>query len=135
MVERTEDEIFESQDFVIEPSPHFSEKSGLAMATTLVNIERRVTVPVRVMNPFSHEITIPRDSVVGTAEVGIADSDPLFEMEDEAEVENFTPVRRLKLQKVDSTEPLCTTSEVKHCSDTVPQHLSELLTIICLTIL
>ena len=89
MVERTEDESFESQDFVIEPSPHFSEKSGLAMATTLVNIERRVTVPVRVRNPFSHEITIPRDSVVGTAEVGIAGSDPLFEIEDEAEARKF----------------------------------------------
>ena len=44
-----------SQDVVIESSPHFSEKSGLPMATTLVNIEKRVTVPVRVMNPFSRE--------------------------------------------------------------------------------
>ena len=66
--------------------------------------------------------------MVETAEIGIADSDLFFEMDDEADVENFTPTRRLKLQKVDITEPLCTTSEVKHCyADTVQQHLCELL--------
>jgi hypothetical protein len=56
----------ENENLLLEPSSNFSENFSLLMAPAVIKIAKRITVPVRVMNPFNESKTVYRDTVLGT---------------------------------------------------------------------
>ncbi|KAK3096184.1 hypothetical protein FSP39_024155 [Pinctada imbricata] len=117
-LERKEDE---SEDLIIEPTEKFYERCNLLLASTVVNIERRLTAPLRVMNPFSHEVTLHKGTVIGLAEECSSDCTSLISVEDHDETENHQPVRRIKLERNMCKEKKLLTSDAE-----LPTHLLKL---------
>ena len=92
------DDLNGNQDFLLEPTTEFMQNFPLSMAATLVNIKDNVTSRVRIMNPFDIKYTLRQDSVIGEAERLEMEPYLMLECEDIEEVNNFDPVRRIKLQ-------------------------------------
>jgi hypothetical protein len=55
-----------NENLLIESSSTFSENFSLLMAPAAINIAKRITVPVRVINHFNELKTVYRDAVLGT---------------------------------------------------------------------
>ena len=68
-LDRSENDDLLTSDIILEPSPGFQEKYGLFMASSLSNIDSRVTHKVRLLNPCPNDISIKQDTTLGTAEV------------------------------------------------------------------
>ncbi|XP_062602935.1 uncharacterized protein LOC134264683 [Saccostrea cucullata] len=67
-VERNSEEDKEKM-YLFESSPEFTAKSSLLVAPAAIDIVRKVTVPLRIMNPLEETKTLYQDTVLGTAEV------------------------------------------------------------------
>ena len=68
-VDRYENDEFSTEtDWLIEPTEHFTETYPLRMAASLVDINQGCTCKVRILNPFSTDVSIKQDAVVGKAE-------------------------------------------------------------------
>ncbi|KAK3086009.1 hypothetical protein FSP39_012082 [Pinctada imbricata] len=82
-----------------------------------------MTAPVRVLNPFSHEVVLYANTTIGVAGECLVTSEPLVENEDASEEENLQPVRRIKLSRnVDPKVEYSANSDEIH----VPAHLEQL---------
>ena len=67
-VERKDNLIDESGDLMIQPRTEFLERNSVMMASTVVNVTRRVTVPCRILNLNNEEVSLHQNTVIGTAE-------------------------------------------------------------------
>ena len=111
-------------DLIIEPSDSFASRSGIVVASALVNIRQKVAVSVRVMNLYPSEVDIFEGAIIGSAGEVAECSDPIFDVEDPEEIENKCSIRRIKLSETvteRSTRGNCATEKCK-----VPDHLQEL---------
>lgn len=57
------------ETILFEPSLRFTAKSSLLLASAAIDVVRRVTVPLRIMNPLEEPKTVFQDTVLGTGEV------------------------------------------------------------------
>ncbi|CAC5407737.1 unnamed protein product [Mytilus coruscus] len=99
-VEKTDlDSWFAHQEFLIEPSPDFMEKSCIIISTCLVDLASHVTGTIRLMNPFMNEVIIHQNTVIGTAHLNEFEIIHLTNIEDNSENETsrYSSVRRLPL--------------------------------------
>ena len=83
LVDRPENDA--SSRGIVEASPDFTESHAVVVAPTLVDIADQVTVKVRVMNPFTEDVSIRQDTVIGhfedvhsEPEVAIKGEEPAF---------------------------------------------------------
>ena len=67
-VEREEGDDSQSGDFIVEATESFKERYPLQMATTLIDVNRRPTCKVRVLNPFPTKVKLWQDAEIGRAE-------------------------------------------------------------------
>ena len=74
---------------IFEPTEEFRASHSLLVAPAILNIAKRVTVPLRVMNPFNHSLMLYQDAVIGTAE-DIQDCIVREVVTDLAEIRNVT---------------------------------------------
>ena len=88
-VERDEEESKNQGDLIFEPTEEFRASHSLLVAPAILNIAKRVTVPLRVMNPFNHSLMLYQDTVIGTAE-DIQDCIVREVVTDLAEIRNVT---------------------------------------------
>ena len=125
------DEFSAETDWLIEPTEHFLDTYPLRMAATLVDINQGCTCKVRLLNPFSTEVSIKQDAVLGKAEPIVGHPQILLAQENEEDEGDFHRARRVKLQpeatvKSQGTVP-ANTREVKIGMTTpVPEHLQDL---------
>ena len=125
------DEFSAETDWLIEPTEHFLDTYPLRMAATLVDINQGCTCKVRLLNPFSTEVSIKQDAVLGKAEPIVGHPLILLAQENEEDEGDFHRARRVKLQpeatvKSQGTGP-ANTREVKIGMTTpVPEHLQDL---------
>ena len=125
-VKRTEsDDDDDNASYIIEPTEHFTETYPLQMAATLVNLNTTTTQKVRLLNPFSSQVTIRQDTVIGKAEK-IDDTTKLITiMERDTGSDNNNCVRKIQLNKGD-TDILRKVDVSKSAEITVPEHLKQL---------
>ena len=101
-VEKTDlDSWFSQQEFIIEPSSSFMERSSLLIATSLVDLSKSITGKMRLMNPLKTDVTIHQNTVIGVAELNEDKIVPLFTPDNE-EQEHGT-IRRLQLHSEENT--------------------------------
>ena len=132
-VERHDYDDFSSEsECLIEPTDHFKETYPLQMAATLIDINKGCTSKIRLLNPFTREVSIKQDAVVGTAEVIEGTPKILFEQENQTEKNNFYKVRRVDIgSKIDEdfSHEISQNirQSIKDKSDvSVPEHLQDL---------
>ena len=66
-IERIANTSRQNKNLLLEPFRiFFGENSSLLLAPALINIVKRITVPVRVMNPLKESKTVYQDTVLGT---------------------------------------------------------------------
>jgi len=83
-------------EVIIEPTPTFSERHSLIMASSLVDLTKDQVCQVRVLNPFDKSVVIHKDTVLGYAESFGEVLNQVVEVEDEQELGNLHSVRRLQ---------------------------------------
>jgi len=86
-------------EVIIEPTPTFSERHSLVMASSLVDLRRSKACKVRVMNPFEKPAVIHKRTVLGYAEPFAETLSQVAEVEDEGELGNLDSVRRIQICK------------------------------------
>nr|XP_034339273.1 uncharacterized protein LOC117693135 [Crassostrea gigas] len=75
-------------DLLFEPSEDLMERTSLLMAQSIVNVRGKMTVPLRILNPFDETKVLHPDTVVGTV-------DEFFGVLRRVEqVDNLTEIRR-----------------------------------------
>ena len=67
-VDRADLDSKNEDDLMFEPSEEFMADHSLLVAPAVLNTAKRVTVPLRVMNPYERSLTLYQDAVMGTAE-------------------------------------------------------------------
>ena len=88
-VEKYEHDEFSAEaDWLIEPSENFSETYPLRMASTRIDINQSSTCKVRILNPYSTDVSIEQGAIIGKAEPMVARK---------SEVENIHRVRSVRL--------------------------------------
>lgn len=55
-------------DLLFEPSEDLMERTSLLMAPSIVNVRGKMTVPLRILNPFDETKVLHPDTVVGTVD-------------------------------------------------------------------
>ena len=131
-VERHDYDFSSESECLIEPTDHFKETYPLQMAATLVDINKGCTGKIRILNPFTREVSIKQDAVVGTAEVIEGTPKILFEQENQTEKNNFYKVRRVDIgskKDEDFSHEISQNIQqsIKDKSDvSVPEHLQDL---------
>ena len=80
---------------MIEPTENFKERYPLQMASTLVNINQSPTCVIRLFNPFTTEVKLRQDAVIGSAEKIERVVSVLSSKENDKEESNFFAVRRV----------------------------------------
>jgi hypothetical protein len=80
---------------ILEVSPTFAESHPVVVAPTLVDIADQVTVKVRVMNPFTEDVSIKQDTVIGHFEDIHSEPEIAIKEEDPALRNEFGSVRRI----------------------------------------
>lgn len=119
---------------LIEPTQQFKERYALMMASNLADINQAPTVKVRLMNPFGGSVSIKQGAVIGSAEDLTHNSilQTVVNSEDLSAMGDFNTVRRIKVCKESSTEPMLLSREIKRPSTidtdnlTIPSHLQGL---------
>ncbi|CAG2239901.1 unnamed protein product [Mytilus edulis] len=78
------------QEFLIEPSADFMEKSSLIITTCLVDLAGRVMSKITLVNPFMKEVTIHRNTLIGTARLMEFEVIHLVNVKDNSKYETST---------------------------------------------
>ena len=126
-VERFESDDSDLQaDYVIEPTENFKERYPLQMASTLVNINQSPTCVIRLLNPFTTEVKLRQDAVIGSAEKIERVVSVLSSKENDKEESNFFAVRRVVTSLPDTVTGGAKFHKPKKVSQ-VPNHLKSLL--------
>ena len=125
------DEFSTETDWLIEPTEHFTETYPLRMAATLVDINQGCTCKVRILNPFSTDVSIKQDAIVGKAEPIAGKPQVIFTKESEEEENNFHMARSIKLlqkgvEQFQDVEPASARAVNTDMKPPVPQHLRDL---------
>lgn len=98
-------------DLLFEPSEDLMERTSLLMAPSIVNVRGKMTVPLRILNPFDETRVLHPDTVVGTV-------DEFFGVLRRVEqVDNLTETRRCSSELPGDRDSR---------SDVVPKHLMSL---------
>ena len=109
----------------VEPDADIAMKYSVVVAPCIVDISRRCTVQVRVLNPTWNNVSLKQDMILGMAEAVAEPPVLLLENEHEMEVGNWSSVRRIGQGPTDisTTSPshISPTTEVDHLN--VPEHL------------
>ena len=84
----------EQCDFILEPDPSLAERYSVAMAASMVDVNRTVTQAVRIMNPFPTPTKLHQDCLIGYAEP-VEQVTVLKETEDDLEKTNMITVRSI----------------------------------------
>lgn len=121
-LERYEADEGEVADFVVEPTTQFTDRYPLQMAATVVNINGGPTCKVRVMNPFTSEVELKQDAVIGRAERVERIISVISRVENFNEEENRSTVRRIQLSQQGTQKSQPVVCEEKG----VPEHLQSL---------
>ena len=109
-LDRSEDDDLQTCDITLEPSSDFQEKYILLMASSLSDLDSKVTHKVRILNPYPNDISIYQDTTLGTAEmvvktVTLVDQEhrgslPLVSSDNGHQIsalgDNFTTLRHIK---------------------------------------
>jgi hypothetical protein len=70
MIQRNEKDFERPQEvYAIEPDPTFEIKNAVVVAAALVDSTKKVSIPMRIMNPSNNEANLKQDDVVGHAEI------------------------------------------------------------------
>ena len=101
------------------------------MAATLVDLNQGCTCKVRLLNPFTTEVSIKQDAVLRKAEPIVGHPQILLAPENEEDEGNFHGARRVKLQpeataKSQDTVPGYTREVKIDLTTPVPEHLQDL---------
>ncbi|XP_053390637.1 uncharacterized protein LOC128553493 [Mercenaria mercenaria] len=124
-IERVEeDDANQEVNYLVEATDTFKGKYQLAMAATLVNINRTTTNKVRFLNPHPAEMRLRQNAVVGTAERIEAVTRVITEKEHKEEKENICRVRRVQTDIVGSIKPEIPFETAEEHA--VPEHLKVL---------
>ena len=120
-VERFEADDEADLDYIVEPTDQFREKYPLQLAATLVNINEGPACKVRVMNPFTEEVELKQNAVIGKAErveriISVISKS-------ESEVESRASVRRIQLDH--GKKPVVRNKQDQPAAK-IPQHLESL---------
>lgn len=125
-VNRKEDDDYDAEaSYLVEPSENFKENYNLVMASTLLDINRSPVCKVRILNPYSNEVTVKQDAVVARAEriEGIVST---LAEEERKEICDCSTIRRLNSTNVQTKTQQCLPKLYKACKDKIPSHLKEL---------
>ncbi|KAH3842440.1 hypothetical protein DPMN_115935 [Dreissena polymorpha] len=96
------------------------------MASTLVNINQSPTCVIRLLNPFTTEVKLRKDAVIGDAEKIDRVVSVLSSKENDNEERNFFAVRRVVTSQSDTLTECAKLTKTKEVSQ-VPTHLKSLL--------
>ena len=110
---------------LLEPCTAFQDKYGLIMASSLSDLQNKVTHKVRLLNPGPVDVAINQDVTIGIAEA-VCDVSTFMDYENEADRVNMSSVRRIgsSLARLPKSEP----AQIRRIQDTiVPGHLVDLL--------
>ena len=126
-VERIEEDDEKVEDgYLVEPSGAFQDRYHLMMASTLVDINRATTCKVRILNPFSSEVTLKQDAEIGMAERIERLVSIVAEEENSEENENLQSIRKINVNPNRAVTPDLTFDKAK--AEDVPEHLKVLFT-------
>ena len=87
----------EGKAFLLEANECFQSKFNVAVAPTLVDVNKDVTNKLRIINLFDTAFLVPQDTVIGEAEPVEIEPYPLMKTENITEVNNYTTIRQIKL--------------------------------------
>ena len=90
-----------STEVLIEPTKEFTEKYPLIVAASLVDWRANPTTKIRIMNPFSQEVTIKQNTQIASAESCDGEPEVLVDTENRDEEDNNSYIRRI--QTIDQT--------------------------------
>ena len=110
---------------LLEPCTAFQDKYGLIMASSLSDLQNKVTHKVRLLNPGPVDAAINQDVTIGIAEA-VCDVSTFMDYENEADRVNMSSVRRIgsSSARLPKSEP----AQIRRIQDTiVPGHLVDLL--------
>ena len=114
------------EHLLVEANTDLATKYSLVVAPSLVDISRRCTVRVRVLNPTMKSISLKQDMTIGVAESISEPPLTLLEEEEEGEGANLSAIRRIGKG---STEIALTRRIDENVPDSdnldVPKHLQE----------
>ena len=68
-IDRSDSDDLQQSSVLLEPSPEFQDRYGLIMASSLSDLDTKVTHKVRMLNPYPRKILINQDTSLGTAEI------------------------------------------------------------------
>ena len=126
-VERIEEDDEKAQeDYLVEPSDAFQDRYRLMMASTLVDINGATTCKVRILNPFSSEVTLKQDAEIGMAEKIERLISIVAEEENSEENGNLQSIRKIEVNRNKATTPNLSFEKAK--AEEVPEHLKTLFT-------
>ena len=126
-IESTEgDEVsFNSNEFIIEPIESFKDTYQLQMTATLVDNQTSVTSKIGAQNPFSNEVVLRQDSIVGCAEP-IIETPVIHVEEEDSDLCDNTNICRKRFQKVDDPYLHSRRKDGKAMPKTIiPSHLKD----------
>ena len=127
-VERKESDV-EYCSWIIEPCPMVAEKYSVAMASSLVNPNDKVTVQIRLMNPFLQTLTLNQDTTMGYASP-VEEVNIIVQQENMEDTENFESIRQIQFKErtdhVENQEHIYSDIKLKEIADSMPSHLAEL---------
>ena len=110
-------------NWLIEPLQILAEKHLIVMAPTLVQVNEKPTVQIRVMNPFPWQIKLYKNCVIGEASK-VEELHTIIEKEDEQETGNCASIRRIQFQEPSIDSQI--NSKSKKRQDNVPEHMESL---------
>ena len=88
-----------NNEYIIEPTPELAKKYSVVMANTLVDSGQVEELKVKLMNSFSHEITLPCNLILGSASP-VDQIQVFLDSDGQEEKHNNHCVRRLKLEHI-----------------------------------
>ena len=129
-LDRLEDDDLLTCDIILEPNSDFQEKYGLLMASSLSDLDSKVTHKVRILNPHPNDISIKQDTTLGTAEM-VVKTVTLVDQEHRGSLSSVSSDH--DHQKISALGDNFTTSlrRVKHTVSDIPVHLQNLYSSTC----
>ena len=128
-LDRSEDDDLQTCDIILEPSSAFQEKYGLLMASSLSDLDSKVTHKVRILNPHPNDISIKQDTTLGTAEM-VVKTITLVNQENRGSLSSVSPDNHHQISPV-SDYFSTTLRRVKYKVSDIPVHLHNLYSSTC----
>ncbi|CAG2230336.1 unnamed protein product [Mytilus edulis] len=119
-IEKTDlDSWLSHQEFLIEPSADFMEKSSLIITTCLVDLAGRVMSKITLETPFMKEMTIHQNTLIGTARLMEFEVIHLVNVKDNTKYETSTNLSVRRLSSLDQHKDTMSVSKIPAFSESV----------------